>query len=65
MSAWQMALYALASFLALRSLLSLMAQHRKEHRRKFLALEQARMQRDAADVKQVRPRSNRAADPAA
>jgi hypothetical protein len=48
MATWQIVLYAFASFWALRSLVSLMSQHRKGHRRRVLARETERIQNEAA-----------------
>jgi hypothetical protein len=62
MAVWQMVLYTFASFLALRSLVSLMSQHRKVHRRRFLAQEQARRELESSDSKTSRPRSRDAAE---
>ena len=50
MAVWQMILYAFASFLALRSLVSLMSQHRREYRQKFLARETERLEREGIEA---------------
>jgi hypothetical protein len=51
MAIWQIILYVAATFLAVRSLASLLSGHRKKHARKLLACEQDRLQHDAAEPK--------------
>jgi hypothetical protein len=65
MAVWQMILYAAASFLALRSLVSLMSQHRKQHRQLFLARETERLEQASIDAKRARLRNNDAPGKAA
>ena len=51
MAIWQIILYVAAAFLAVRSLASLMSQHRKNHVRRFLKRNQARLQHEATATK--------------
>ena len=57
MDVWQFILYAVAAFLALRSLVSLMMHHKTAHRQKLLAEHQNRQKRARKLAKQQAERA--------
>ena len=64
MDVWHLILYAVASFLALRSLISLMSQHRLQFRQQT-ALEHQESAEQAAQNPPAEPGTTEAADTAA
>jgi|GEM_PF-3149937 len=53
MDAWQLALYAFAAVLALRSLAGLMIQHQRDYRARLLAEEEQRRRAEKAKAKKA------------
>lgn len=62
MSLWHVLVYVVATALALRSLISLMAHHRQHHRRQ---LSRQRLIQSRAELAPGRPSDAKPADPAA